>query len=136
MQAEYEAFAKKLQMSTRVKFVGRVEDKELSAYYQRVQVTILPSIDKTEAFGLVLLESMAAGTPIIASNLVGVRSLVKLNKTGWLVKPGSEADLADKIKLALADQSNHQTDCLATASLYDWEKVTDKLETKMRQLCE
>ena len=53
-----------------------LSDEELKNEYQRSILTVLPSTDKAEAFGLVLTESMACGTPVIASDLPGVRTIV------------------------------------------------------------
>jgi glycosyltransferase involved in cell wall biosynthesis len=72
---------------SRVRFVGKVETKKLVQLYQQAWVTVLPSTTTGEAFGLVLLESMACGTPVIASSLPGVRYLVQRTQGGLLIPP-------------------------------------------------
>lgn len=72
----YKDKANLLNINNRVEFLGYKTDDEVRSEYQKSIVTILPSIDKSEAFGLVLIESIACGTPIIASDLPGVRTIV------------------------------------------------------------
>jgi rhamnosyl/mannosyltransferase len=63
----------------------------------------LPSIERTEAFGLVLLEAMAFGKPVVASDISGsgVGWVVKHGKTGWLVAPGDQDALSVALKRLL-----------------------------------
>ncbi len=72
----------------RIHFHPSCTDEELRGLYTAAGVTVLPSIDKSEAFGLVLLESMACGTAIVASDLPGVRTLVQDGRNGLLAPPG------------------------------------------------
>lgn len=94
LRAAYEAQVQALSLSQRVFFAGRVSDHDLPHYYRLADVTVLPSITMGEAFGLVLVESLASGTPIIASDLPGVRTVVANNVDGFLVQPNDETDLA------------------------------------------
>ena len=103
LRTGYEAQAARLGVSTRVRFTGEIPDDLLPAYYRAADVVALPSVDRTEAFGLVLLEAMACGTPVVASRLPGVRTLVQDGYNGHLVEPGNTADLADKIECCLRD---------------------------------
>ena len=86
-RTEYEAQAR-ASLGDRVRFVGDVADETLPDYYRAADALALPSIDRTEAFGLVLLEALACGTPVVASRLPGVRTLVDDGRTGFLVDPG------------------------------------------------
>jgi glycosyltransferase involved in cell wall biosynthesis len=96
----YEQLAR-TRLGDRAQFVGDVPDELLPAYYRAADVVALPSTDRTEAFGLVLVEAMACGTPVVASRLPGVRTLVEEGKTGFLVEPGDAIDLAGKIRRCL-----------------------------------
>lgn len=102
MRSEYEARARSLGLAHRVHFTGDISDDLLPSYYRAADVVVLPSVDRTEAFGIVLLEAMACGRPVVASRLPGVRTLVDEGKTGYLVEPGNAADLADKIQRCAA----------------------------------
>lgn len=99
----YQKKAIKMGLSGRVFFCGRVPDEELPAYYNICDILILPSITMGEAFGVVLLEAMACGKPVIASNLPGVRSVVSDGEDGLLARPGDVRDLAEKIQMLLDD---------------------------------
>jgi len=84
-------------LGARARFIGDVPDAALPSFYRAADVVALPSVDRTEAFGLVLLEALACGTPVVASRLPGVRTLVDEGRTGYLVEPGDVDQLADKI---------------------------------------
>jgi glycosyltransferase involved in cell wall biosynthesis len=96
----------------------------------------LPSTDRTEAFGLVLIEAMACGTPVVASRLPGVRTLVEEGRNGYLVEPGNPIDLADKLLRCV-----HATYELGTqardfvAERYGTETVGAQLLDLYRGLC-
>lgn len=68
-------------------FLGNLSNSQLGAFYKAIDLLVLPSVNQTEAFGMVQVEAMLAGTPVIASNLPGVRIPLQLTKMGILVKP-------------------------------------------------
>ncbi len=86
-RAAYEAQARELGLLNQVQFFGKVPQVDLIAAYQKADLTVLPSIDRSEAFGLVLQESLACGTPVLASDLPGVRTVFEEGVSGWKVKP-------------------------------------------------
>ncbi|MDA3840177.1 MAG: glycosyltransferase family 4 protein [Patescibacteria group bacterium] len=104
LKQEYIKKCEEKKLSSRVEFLGSVSHEDLPIVYRESDFFVLPSINKGEAFGIVLLEAMASGLPIIASNLPGVRS-VFTDKEGFLTKPSDREDLADKIKIFLDDDS-------------------------------
>ena len=88
----------------RVVFLGRVSEEDLPAYYQASDVFVLPSVAKTEAFGVVQIEAMAAGVPVVSTNLpTGVPWVNQDGVSGLVVPPGDSASLADAIGRLLAD---------------------------------
>lgn len=89
----YERVAEKLHISRHVTFLGAVSDEELPHVYARASCFVLPSTDTSETFGLVLLEAMASGVPVIASRLPGVDSVVSDGYSGRLIEPGNEIEL-------------------------------------------
>ena len=103
LRSEYERLATRLGIADKVNFISKVPNNDLPKYYQQCDVFVLPSINQGEAFGMVLLEAMACGKPVIASRLPGVRSVFKNGKQGLLVEPGNAADLAEKIEIILGD---------------------------------
>ncbi len=85
-------------LAHRVRLLGEVSDAQLVRLLGTSRALVLPSRDQSETFGLSLLEAMAAGLPLIASDLpTGVRDLVRPGQTGWLAAPGDPAELAQAL---------------------------------------
>ncbi len=109
LKQDYISKSKELKIDHSIKFLGKLPDKDLVRQYQEADLFILPSINRHEAFGLVLLEAMACGTPVIATNLPGVRKVFNHNEEGFLVKINDENDLKDKMNLILNDEKLWKT---------------------------
>ena len=90
----------------RVAFLGQLGWRQLAAFYRACDVTVLPSTNSTEAFGLVQLESMLAGTPVVASDLPGVRVPLRETGMGLLVPPGDASALAAAIVRVLRERES------------------------------
>lgn len=100
--------AQELGVKDKVIFTGFVSDQELVKLYNRANCCVLPSINMNEAFGIVLVQAMACGTPVIASDLPGVRTVVQNNKNGYLVPPRDHKELASRLDFLLQDpQRSH-----------------------------
>jgi glycosyltransferase involved in cell wall biosynthesis len=138
LRPEYEAQARALNLGDRIRFTGQVSDQELPMYYQAADVTVLPSITMGEAFGLVLVESMACGTPVIASNLPGVREVVTAGQTGLLTTPGNpdELGLALNQILANSDLQRRMGQAGRERVLHDlnWQEIGHRLESIYQSL--
>lgn len=78
-------------------FLGVVSPLEMAAFFQLSEVTVLPSLNSTESYGLVQVESLMCGTPVIASDLPGVRVPVQTTGAGLIIPPGCTAELAQAI---------------------------------------
>jgi glycosyltransferase involved in cell wall biosynthesis len=83
-------------------FLGVLSPAEFAAFFYECEVTVLPSINSTESYGLVQVESMSCGTPVVASDLPGVRVPVKMSGMGRIVPPANAPALAESI-LAILD---------------------------------
>lgn len=95
-----------LGLQSRVRLLGRVSDAELSALYSIADLFVLPSTQPSEAFGLVQLEAMAHGLPVVNTNLPsGVPSVSVHGVTGLTVQPGDAASLRDAISTILSDEA-------------------------------
>ncbi len=116
----YRSLAAELGVLDSVEFVNDADDKTLVEHYQSSCLLVLPSLDASEAFGIVLLEAMACAKPVVASNLPGVRSVFENGKHGLLVRPGDVGDLVEKICLLLDDESMARN--LGTAGRHHVEK--------------
>ena len=87
----------------RVVFTGRLDRSELPRYYAACDVFVLPSVSRLEAFGIVALEAMSSGKPVVVTDMPGVREVISNGVEGLLCEPLSAEDLANKIKILLAD---------------------------------
>lgn len=80
-----------------VVFLGEVNPADIGSFYAICTVLVLPSVNRTEAFGMVQVEAMKCGVPVVASNLPGVRVPVRKTGMGRTVPPGDPDALADAI---------------------------------------
>ncbi|GAB4219725.1 MAG: glycosyltransferase family 4 protein [Candidatus Microgenomates bacterium] len=78
-------------------FLGNLNLKKLFAFYKAIDILVLPSINSTEAFGMVQAEAMISGTPVIATNLPGVNIPITLTKMGKIIEPKNEKQLIKTI---------------------------------------
>ncbi len=137
-QSTFEAQAEQLGLTDRVHFAGRVDDVNLPRYYRMADVHVLPSIDRSEAFGLVTLEAAASGIPSLVSDLPGVRTLVIPEETGRRVRAGDVAAWTQ----AMQDMINDRSRCEAwgrhartmAVDHYDPEKLLDQLISFYKQV--
>ena len=132
LRPSYERQAREMGLSNRVHFAGRVANAQLPHYYALANVAVLPSTTRSEAFGLVLLEAMACGTPVVASRLPGVRTVVSEGVDGLLAEPGDPANLAVQIRTILAEPAR-ATDMGAAGrrkveERFDWSHIAARLE--------
>ena len=111
-ERDYPEVIKGLIATRDVRFVGRVEEEELPALYRRARVFVLPSVHTTyygkhvaipELLGLSLLEAMASGTPVIASNVGGLPEVVVHGETGFVVEAGDVKELHARLEEVLGD---------------------------------
>lgn len=85
------------------RFLGPLPEGELAAFFRLSDVTVLPSTNSTESFGMVQVESMLCGTPVVASSLPGVRVPVTLSGMGRLIPPNDPLALARAVSATLAE---------------------------------
>ncbi len=127
----YQNIANELNIEKKVKFRGRVSQENLIRHYQSSDILILPSINSHEAFGLVLIEALACGLPVIASDLPGVRGVFDDKKEGLLVKTANILDLKEKINYLLKNEEIRQEMSIKARQLtlkkYDQNIIADKI---------
>ncbi len=112
-----------------IHFVGRVSDEELASYYRSADIFCSPAVGH-ESQGYVLLEAMAAGIPVVASNIDGYASVVTHHVTGLLTRPKDSFAIADTLTALVRDP--HQRERLAAAGrqhveMYSWPYVIEQL---------
>lgn len=106
-QQRLTALVNQLRLGHRTTFAGQIPQEYLPTYYAAADVCVVPSY--YEPFGLVALEAMAAGTPVVASNVGGLQYSVEHGKTGLLVPPRDPHALAVAIESILVDRSWSRT---------------------------
>ena len=122
--ARLQALREELDVHDLVTFLGSKDQELLPYYYSAAEMVVMPS--HYESFGLVALEAMATGTPVIASEVGGLAFLVKDGETGFHVPSRDPEALADKIYSLLTDDGCRKElgkNALIYARQYDWAKI-------------
>ncbi len=112
-----------------VHFVGFVPYEELPRYYKTADVFCAPNTGQ-ESFGIILLEAMAAGTPVVASRIEGFAGLLTDGKEGLLAPPRDSAGLSAALKRLLSDNAMRlemSKQASKTAQRYSWDRVSTQV---------
>lgn len=134
LRPEYERQALSLNLGRRVFFAGGVSDGDLPDYYRTADVFVFPSIDKSEAFGVAALEALASGVPVVASDLPGVRTIVRHGETGYCCRPGSVSSFAARLEDLTHDDIARQRFGTAARRMVE-EEYSDAVRMKrLRQI--
>lgn len=105
LRAKLDSLIFKAGLQNNVFMFSSVSDDELAAYYHACDVFVLPSIAPSEAFGIVILEAMACGKPVISTELgTGTSWVNKDGETGLVVQPRDVMALSDAIKKIISDK--------------------------------
>lgn len=103
--------ARSLVPEHRIEFLGAVSNADLSRYYHSADVFVLPSIEKngnTEGLGVVLLEAMASGCPVVGTRVGGIPDIISDGENGFLVAEKDPVELADRIIRVITDSAVRQ----------------------------
>ncbi len=103
LRKRYEQEAEAAGIAERANFLGAVSDDDLPCLLQRADVFAFPSVDRSEAFGIAALEALSSGVPVVASDLPGVRTVVRDGVNGFTVPPGDVSALAARLAEVLGD---------------------------------
>ncbi|WP_049913642.1 glycosyltransferase family 4 protein [Haloferax prahovense] len=131
LKPEYESFASELGISEHVHFTGYIPDDDLVTAYNIADLFVLPSLSSDqEGFGLVVLEALACGTPVVTTEVVGVSDQIVSHDIGSLARVGDAESLCQTIESELADthtkKSNRGREICE--SEYSWESSAKELE--------
>ena len=100
-----ESMARDLDVADRVRFLGEVSDNEVLEWYHACDAFVLPSVTRQEAFGMVQLEAMLHGRPVISTELgTGVSWVNQHERTGLVVRPGDTGDLRRAMQRLIDDR--------------------------------
>jgi D-inositol-3-phosphate glycosyltransferase len=122
--AELQELAREKGIEQRVAFVGAVDHDMLPLYYNAADLCVVPS--HYESFGLVAVEAMASGVPVVASRVGGLAGTVKDGETGYLISWLCPEPFAERIELLLENEPlrrNLGESARAAVGRYRWENV-------------
>ena len=94
-------------LGDRVTLLGHQAGKDLASFYAACDVLVLPSTSPMESFGIVQVEAMLCGTPVVATDIPGCRQAVRLTGMGRIVPPGDSAALAEALLAVLKDPGRY-----------------------------
>ncbi len=118
--------SRKLGVHGSVSFVGRVEQDSLPPYYSAADVLVLPSY--YESFGLVALESLASGTPVVATKVGAMENILRQGETGHVVSNGSPSSLAKGIEEMISRSNPPSAEVIRRTVLrFGWENVASAM---------
>ena len=101
---EFKKYIEENNLKKKVILLGRVSDEDIESYYQACDIYLFPSVMQSEAFGIVQLEAMRYGKPVINTNLgTGVNYVSIHGETGLTVEPANSEELSKAIKTLLED---------------------------------
>lgn len=118
-----------------VTFLGKRSQQALPFYYASADVVVMPSL--YESFGMVALEAMACGTPVVASDVGGLSFLVRDGETGFLVPENDPRALADCLGRLLRDpelRARLGKRGIQVAREYAWPRIADQIEASYREV--
>ncbi len=115
-------------------FLGVLSPEEMATFYPNLDVLVVPSLNSTEAFGLVQIEAMMHNVPCVASALPGVRQPVRMHKMGEVVPIGDAQALAEALLKIFAARQNYRCDASALVQTYAPDRVAAEYETLFREL--
>ncbi|MBE3117748.1 MAG: glycosyltransferase family 4 protein [Candidatus Atribacteria bacterium] len=116
------------------KFLGNLSQEQLAAFYPNMDVLVVPSLNSTEAFGLVQVEAIMNNVPCVASALPGVRRPVQMHAMGKVVPIGDSSALAKALLEIFAKKEKYRCDTAALAHLYDPDTIAAEYEKLFEKL--
>jgi len=132
-----QALCAELGLDEIVLFLGKRGQDTLPYYYSAAEVVVMPS--HYESFGMVALEAMACGTPVIASRVGGLAYLVKDGETGFFVPAQDPDALAEKLRLLFVNhplRAKMGEQAAAYARAFRWERITEEISNLYTQMVE
>ena len=123
-----QTLATELNVQDRIRFLGSVNQKRLPLFYNVADISVIPSY--YESFGMVALESLACGTPVLATDVGDMRNVICHPESGYVIKNNSPELLASKMAVLLSRRGNRVRDVekrRSTITRYSWNTITDMI---------
>ena len=137
-KSAFEALARRLEIDRKILWAGFVPHSQIPRYYSLARMAVFPSL-ADESFGISICEAMACGLPVVATQVGGIPEVNRNGETGFLVQPGNEKELAERIGILLADEGLRQAMGKRAAERvresFTWERVADRLLRVYDRLC-
>jgi glycosyltransferase involved in cell wall biosynthesis len=115
-------------------FLGNLSPVELTAFFQECDLTVLPSLNSTESWGMVQVEAMTCGTPVVASDLPGVRMPVQMTGMGRVVPPADARALAEAVIAVLDHPEDYRGDAQAVTQRFSPGQIAAQYEAIFTQV--
>ena len=130
-----------LSLEEHVRFLGKIRHDEIMTYYQQADTVVLPSVTvagSTEGLGVVLLEAMASGCPVIGTSVGGIPDIITDGENGFLVPERDSVQLAEKIIQLLLDAKLRETfrknGYARIDESFSWDRIADQFASVYHQI--
>jgi len=129
----------KYNLSNKIEFLGLINQNELIHLYNDIDVLIFPTKREAESLGLVGLEAMSCKTPVIGSNIAGLKTYIKEGYNGFLFEPSNFTELRKTIlkfyKLSSQEREQLSINAFNTSINYEAKHIALVLKNKLSELC-
>jgi phosphatidylinositol alpha-mannosyltransferase len=132
---KYERYVRRNKLAD-VVFVGMVDYNELPRYYKTADIFCTPATGR-ESFGIVLLEAMALGKPVVATSIEGYAGVMANGVEGYLVPPKNDIELSQALEKLIDDKQLRQqmgAKGFITAQKYDWREISQRVVNYYKQI--
>jgi glycosyltransferase involved in cell wall biosynthesis len=123
-----------LQQTGQWKFLGLLSPEVMAAFYPNLDILTIPSLNSTESFGLVQIEAMMNGIPVISSNLPGVRQPVLRHQMGRVIPIGDSKALAQAVRELVAEKKSYGDRKTAIRDMYAPDTIAQKYEDLFKRI--
>jgi len=130
---QLQKLARNLEVQNSVDFLGLIKHEELPYFYNAADACVVPSY--YESFGLVALESLACGTPVVATDVGNHKNLIRQGETGYVIEDNDPRCLADRIALLLLRSESHTKSAQlirATVNKLSWSNIAEAIVENCR----
>jgi glycosyltransferase involved in cell wall biosynthesis len=129
--SKYKLLAERLGIIDSVEFLGVLSDQELADTYRASSLFVLPSLNKLEGFGIVALEALSFGTPVITTHVAGSSDFISRNRAGLIVPPADIDALSNAILTLLEDHCEArlmgERGAVAVSQEYSWSSIARQI---------